>query len=218
MGRHDNLAMRSLVSARKRVMVAFGAGIIASAAAAPFTPWQVAGLIGWDIAAAVFLVWVWSSIWRLDGKATASVSTAGDSRSTADIVLIAASVASLIGVGLALVKAGSEHGTPRASIAAVAVLTVALSWAAVHTVFMLRYASLYHREGGGIDFSEGQRLPDYRDFAYVAFTVGMTFQVSDTDLTSFAMRRTVLRHALLAYLFGIVIVAITINVVASMLK
>lgn len=218
MGPHENLAMRSLVSARKRVMVAFVAGILASAAAGPFTPWQVAWLIGWDVAAIVFLVWVWSSIWRLDGEATASVSTAGDSRSTADIVLIAASVASLVGVGFALVKAGSEHGTPRAYIAAVAVLTVTLSWAAVHSVFTLRYASLYHREGGGIDFTEGDRLPDYRDFAYVAFTIGMTFQVSDTDLTSFAIRRTVLRHALLSYLFGIVIVAITINVVANMLR
>ncbi len=92
------------------------------------------------------------------------------------------------------------------------------SWAAVHTVFTLRYASLYHLEGGGIDFTEGDRLPDYRDFAYVAFTIGMTFQVSDTDLTSFTIRRTALRHALLAYLFGIVIVAITINVVAGLLK
>jgi uncharacterized membrane protein len=210
--------MRSLVPARTRVMVAFVTGIIASASAGPFAPWQVAALIGWDVASLVFLLWVWSSVWGLDGETTASVSTAGDSRSTADIVLIAASVASLVGAGFALVKAGSEHGTARASIAAVAVLTVALSWAAVHTVFTLRYASLYHREGGGIDFAEGDRLPDYRDFAYVAFTIGMTFQVSDTDLTSFAMRRTALRHALLAYVFGIVIVAITINVVASMLR
>ena len=210
--------MRSLVSARKLVTVAFAAGVLASAVAGPFTPWQVVGLAGWDVAAIVFLIWIWSSIWPLDGEATASVSTEGDSRSTADIVLISACVASLVGVGLALAKAGNEHGAERAWIAAVAVLAVALSWAAVHTVFTLRYASLYHREGGGIDFTEGDRLPDYRDFAYVAFTIGMTFQVSDTDLTSFAIRRTALRHALLAYLFGIVIVAITINVVASMLR
>lgn len=210
--------MRSLVPTRPRMIAAFAAGLVASAVAGPFTPWQVAGLAGWDAAAVVFLAWVWSSIWRLDGEATASASTQGDSRSTADIVLISASVASLAGVGLALIKASGEHGAARDLIAGVAVLTVALSWAAVHTVFTLRYASLYHREGGGIDFSEGDRLPDYRDFAYVAFTIGMTFQVSDTDLTSFSMRRTALRHALLAYLFGIVIVAITINVVASMLK
>ncbi len=210
--------MRSLVSARKRVIVAFTTGVLATAVAGALTPWQVAGLAGWDVAAIVFLVWVWSSIWGLDGQSTADVSTAGDSRSTADLVLIAACVASLVGVGFALSKAGNEHGAARALIASIAVLTVALSWAAVHTVFTLRYASLYHREGGGIDFTEGDRLPDYRDFAYVAFTIGMTFQVSDTDLTSFAIRRTALRHALLAYLFGIVIVAITINVVASMLR
>jgi uncharacterized membrane protein len=84
-------------------------------------------------------------------------------------------------------------------------------------VFTLRYARTYYAEGGGIDFN-GDRPPDYRDFGYVAFTIGMTYQVSDTDLTSNSLRRTALRHALLSYLFGIVVVAITINVVAGLLR
>ena len=61
-------------------------------------------------------------------------------------------------------------------------------------------------------------MPDYHDFAYVAFTVGMTFQVSDTNLTTKAMRRVVLRHALLSWLFGVVIVAMTINLVAGLVR
>jgi uncharacterized membrane protein len=85
----------------------------------------------------------------------------------------------------------------------------------VHTVFALKYAQLYHSgPGGGIDFNQDEP-PRYSDFAYLAFTIGMTFQVSDTDLTSGAMRRLALRHSLLSYLFGAVILAMTINITAG---
>jgi uncharacterized membrane protein len=154
----------------------------------------------------------------MDGAATAkSAMIEDDSRAASDLVLIAASVVSLLGVGLALLKASSEMGTARGLVTAVAALSVVLSWGAVHTVFTLRYARKYYAEGGGIDFN-GDRPPDHRDFGYVAFTIGMTYQVSDTDLTSNSLRRTALRHALLSYLFGIVVVAITINVVAGLLR
>ena len=209
--------MASEVSARTRIAVAVAVGAVAAGVATALTPWQVAALTGWDVTAAVFLLWVWSSIWGLDGEQTADVATrADDSRSAADLILIAACVASLTGVGFALLKASDTSGTARGLIAGVAVMSVVLSWASVHTVFTLRYARIFHVEGGGIDFTEPGHVPDYRDFAYVAFTIGMTFQVSDTDLTSFSIRRTALRHALLAYLFGIVIVAITINMVAGL--
>jgi uncharacterized membrane protein len=78
---------------------------------------------------------------------------------------------------------------------------VVLSWASVHTVFKLRYARPYYSGGGGIDFHVDER-PDFGDFAYVALTIGMTFQVSDTDLTAKPIRMAALRHALLSYLFG----------------
>ncbi len=139
-----------------------------------------------------------------------------DSRSAAELVLIAASVASLLGVGMALLTASSESGATRAMTTGVIVLSVALSWLAVHTVFLLRYAHLYYRDGGGIDFHD-DRSPDYGDFAYVAFTLGMTYQVSDSDLTSKPIRSAALRHALLSYVFGIAVIAVTINVVAGLL-
>jgi uncharacterized membrane protein len=86
----------------------------------------------------------------------------------------------------------------------------------VHTLFTLRYAALYYgRPGGGIRFNSAEP-PTYADFAYLAFTVGMTFQVSDTALHSTTLRRTVLQHALLSYLFGTGILATTINLVASL--
>jgi uncharacterized membrane protein len=105
----------------------------------------------------------------------------------------------------------------RAEIITLAVVSVAVSWLAVNSVFTLRYAHLYYLEGGGLDF-HGEAAPAYADFAYVAFTIGMTFQVSDTEVTSPRIRKTVLRHALLAYVFGIAVIALTINVVAGLLR
>ena len=99
-----------------------------------------------------------------------------------------------------------------------AILTVMLSWALVHTLFALRYARLYYSDHpGGIDF-KNDAPPDFLDFAYVAFTVGMTFQVSDTDVQLRSIRRAVLRQALISYVFGVVIIAVTINVIAGFVK
>jgi uncharacterized membrane protein len=86
-----------------------------------------------------------------------------------------------------------------------------VSWVAIHTVFTLRYAQLYYSGApGGIDFNQPEP-PAYVDFAYLAFTIGMAFQVSDTGLQTRKIRATVLRQALLSYVFGVVIVAMTIN-------
>src|SRR4029450_4810440 len=100
------------------------------------------------------------------------------------------------------------------------VATIAISWVIVHSVYTLRYADLFYREPeGGLDFKSGPDFqPDYHDFAYTAFTIGMTYQVSDTDVNRHEMRRTVLRHALLSFLFGAVILATTVNVIATLLN
>jgi uncharacterized membrane protein len=93
-------------------------------------------------------------------------------------------------------------------------VTIILSWGVVHTVYMLRYAHLYYNPPrGGIDFNGDE--PNYLDFAYLAFTLGMTYQVSDTDIQDQTIRRTVLAHTLLSYVFGTVIIAATINIVAG---
>jgi uncharacterized membrane protein len=117
-----------------------------------------------------------------------------------------------------VVKAGSSHGDTKAALVAAGIGTIVVSWAVVHTVFTLRYAALYYTgRNGGIDFNEDDK-PNYADFAYLAFTIGMTYQVSDTDLQTKTIRHTALRHALLSYLFGTVIIAATINVVAGLVK
>ena len=199
-----------------RVLVSFGAGLAAFAVSWLATPWQTAALIGWNVAATVFIVWVWLIVRGMDGEATARHAVIEDlSRGTADLVLILASVISLIGVGLSLLEASNTEGFTKALVVGLASLSVILSWATVHMVFTLRYARLYYAAGGGIDFN-GDRAPTYTDFAYLAFTIGMTYQVSDTSIASKAIRRTALRHAYMSYLFGTVVVAMTINVVAGL--
>jgi uncharacterized membrane protein len=206
------------VDARSRLALCIAVGAVASVPAAFLTQWQIAVLVGWDTTALIFVVLVWLSTRHKDSATTRVEATKeDDSRVAADAVLLGASLASLVGVGFALMDAASSQGTTHTVIATVAVLSVMLSWASVHAVFTLRYARIFYTDNGGIDFHAGHYLPTYGDFLYVALTIGMTFQVSDTDLTSMAIRRIAIRHALLSYLFGVVVVAITINVVASLL-
>ncbi len=209
---------RSHISAGTRVLLACAAGVLAFGIASLLTPWQVASLIGWSAAAAVFIASVWLSVGRMDGEATAAFATReDDSRATADLILITASAASLLGVALTLLKASGESASSRVFISAIGTMSVILSWGAVHIVFMLRYARLYFANGGGIDFNDDQ-TPTYLDFAYVAFTIGMTYQVSDTAVTMKDIRSTAFRHALLSYVFGTGVVAMLINVVAGLLN
>jgi uncharacterized membrane protein len=201
-----------------RVLVSFAAGLAAFGVAWLATSWQTASLIGWNVAASVFIVWIWLIVRGMDGAATAQHAVIEDlSRRTADLVLILASVISLIGVGLSLLESSGTGGLEKATIVGVASVSVILSWATVHTVFTLRYARLYYASGGGIDFNE-DRAPGYMDFAYLAFTIGMTYQVSDTSIGSKTVRRTALHHAYMSYLFGTVVVAMTINVVAGLFR
>ncbi|MEX2440448.1 MAG: DUF1345 domain-containing protein [Actinomycetota bacterium] len=215
--RQDDKPVRLGVSALTRVLVAAAVGVVAGGIAATLTPWPIALLLGWDASAAVFVAWIWLRIWHLNASATARIATReDDSRSAADLVLLVASIASIGGVGLALLQSSEETGVAQALSTGVAVMSVIFSWFAIHTVFTLHYARFYYRDNAGITFHDDDP-PDYRDFAYVAFTVGMTYQVADTDLTSRSLRRVTLRHALLSFLFGTAVLAVMINLVAGLL-
>jgi uncharacterized membrane protein len=174
-------------------------------------------MLGWDAASAVYVTLVWRSMWGMDAERTARAAVRADpTRATTDLVVLTAAVASLAAVGLVLVSAAHAAATAQDLRVALGVVSVAVSWAVVHTVFALRYAALYYSgPDGGVDFNDG-KAPDYADFAYLAFTIGMTFQVSDTAIASSAIRRTALRHALLSYLFGTGVLATTVNLVASL--
>ncbi|MGD9796306.1 MAG: DUF1345 domain-containing protein [Acidimicrobiia bacterium] len=205
-------------SSLERLIVVGATWCVSSALLAIAARWPMALLGGWDIAAAVLVAWVWLSIGRLDASETHEVATREDnSRVASSLFLVSAAVSSLGGAGLVLDRARDVSGGSKALHLAVAATSVVLSWTVVQTVFALRYAHEYYTPPiGGIDFGDDEQ-PSYQDFAYVSFTVGMTFQVSDTAVQSTRIRRTVLRHALLAYLFGAVILAVTVNVIASIL-
>jgi uncharacterized membrane protein len=127
------------------------------------------------------------------------------SPSVTELLILMANLASLAAVAYVLVRASSAHGARQAVLAALAVLSVAASWALVHALYMLRYAVLYYSGTvGGIDFNQDE-LPRFMDFGYMAFTIGMTYQVSDTTLRSSQIRLAAFRHGLQAFVFGSVI-------------
>ena len=206
-------------SATARVATAVAVGVCAGLLAALPGSWQIGTLAGWDVAAGVYVAWTWATIWHRDAAATAQLALREDpGRAIADALLLVASVASVLAVALAITAVRAAGPGEQDLRAGLAVASVALSWTVVQTVFTLHYARLYHgHPTGGIDFNEDAR-PRYTDFAYLAFTVGMTFQVSDTTLQTSALRAAALRHALLSYLLGAVILATTINLVAGLLR
>jgi uncharacterized membrane protein len=207
--------------ALRRALAVAAIGLVVVAVLWRFLNLGLAVVAGWDAAALTFLLIIWAMILRADSSHAARLATREDeTRGSAALLLIGASVASLLGVGFALDLAGRAGGPRRLLLIGVAVLTVVLSWTVVNTVYTLRYADLHFgSRAAGIAFGDaaGAR-PTYRDFAYVAFTIGMCYQVSDTTVRDPRIRRTVLSHALLSYLFGVVIVGGSVNLVAGLLR
>lgn len=192
-------------------------GAVATVITGAVGSWDYALVVGWIAAALTYNLWVWARIARLDADGTENNATREDpSRGLADILLVLASIGSLAIVAFVLMRAAHIAGPGRAVLGALAIAGVALSWMLIHTLFTLRYAFLYYDDTpGGVDFNQ-KEAPDYGDFAYLSFTLGMTYQVSDTALSSREFRRTALRHALLSYLFGAVILATVINLIAGL--
>lgn len=193
-------------------------GLVLGAVAAPIA-WRFglrwfSFLIWWDVLALTFMVWTWMAVGRYDATRTARHAASEEpGRRTVTVLILGGALASLIGVGLLLAKAKPDHFEVVASWAAVA--SVVISWFCVHTLFALTYAKRFFEEPvGGIDFNTTEP-PRYTDFFYVACAVGMSFAISDTNLTSSRMRATALGHGLLSYLFGSVIVASVINLIVS---
>jgi uncharacterized membrane protein len=184
--------------------------------------WGLALIGGWDAAAFTTLLIIWPIIVRADGSLAPQLAAREDeTEGSARTLLVGASVASLVGAGYALHLAGRESGAPRVLLIGFAVLTVVLSWTLMNTVYTLRYADENFRsKPGGIAFAteDDQQHPSYRDFAYVAFTIGMCYQVSDTTLRDPQVRRTALTHAILSYVFGVVIIAGSVNLISGLFR
>jgi uncharacterized membrane protein len=200
-----------------RVVVAGIAGAAVGIVVGVVAGWTYAPAAGWAVAAVVLVGWTWAVIARMTAQQTAAHATRENpARALTDLIVLIVSVASLAGVVYLLAAGSGGHGLVEAAGAGLGIASVAGAWAVVHTVFTLRYALLYYTDdAGGIDFNQSER-PAYVDFAYLAFTLGMTYQVSDTDLQTREIRATALRHALLSYLLGAVVLATVINLVAGL--
>lgn len=193
-------------------------GVIAGVAAGVRGDWTLAVILGWAAACVTYIAWVWIAVGRQDADKTARHAIREDpSRGISEFLILLAGLASLGAIVVLLLGTTTTSGPQRGLLAGVAIASVALSWVLVHTLFTLRYASLYYGDApGGVDFNQTEP-PQYSDFAYLAFTIGMTYQVSDTSIQSHALRMATLQHALLSFPFGSVILATLINLVAGLL-
>lgn len=205
-----------MASAGKRLVVALSAGALVAVICVLLGAAKYAALASWDVIILVYGGWTWLAVRGMSATETKSHAVSENpGRATADILLLFASVASIIAVITVITQSSSSSGITKGIEIALGLTSIVLSWATVHTTYMLKYARLYYgQKEGGIDFNE-KDAPKYTDFAYLAFTLGMTFQVSDTDLQTKEIRAAALNHALLSYLFGTVIIATTINTLAS---
>jgi len=203
------------VTARTRQLAAsVAAGVVGGAVTAALVGIRYGVLAGWMVFAVAFLATTWVTIGPMSAEQTAAHAGTEDPQPVvADALVVVAALISLVAVGSLLLQ---DSSTNRDVSATASVVAVALAWASVHTVFTTRYARLYFTgTPGGIDWGDDES-PVYWDFAYLAFTVGMTFQVSDTTVADRRIRSAVLRHALLSYLFGTVFIATMINLVAGL--
>jgi uncharacterized membrane protein len=201
--------------AARRLMVAVLAGAVGWVVAALTLGWEFGPVVGWIVAATLYLVWTWVAVAPMEAQETRRHALREDPTvPVAHVLLTIASLASLGGVAVLFLASTRREDL---LAAALGVASVAASWVVVHTLYTLRYAAEYYTSPvGGIDFNQ-KEAPSYVDFAYVGFTLGMTYQVSDTTISSSRIRRIVLQQSLLSYLLGAVVVATTVNLVIAIL-
>jgi len=208
------------VMGRRRLLMSSVAGVILLVLLPDRYRLATRFILAWDLTALLYITTIMVMIWRStveDCHDLAALNDVGDW--TILILVIAAAVMSFIciAVELPLLK------SPQHSLALgvfITGMTVILSWTFTHTVFTLHYANVYYRPGedgpGGLKFP-GHREPDYRDFLYYSFVIGCASQTGDVATVSHAMRRLTLVHGIVAFAFNTAILALMINVGASLI-
>lgn len=214
-----------LRQARARLLLAVVVGVAMTLGLTllPSGPgWAVRIVAGWDAAGVVILALAWSIIWRSDTKETRHRAAMEDpGRNAVWGIVLTTSAFSLFAAVVVLRRAKILSPGESALLVGLCLAAVVTAWLLTHTAYTLRYAHLYYREDehegeGGLDFPE-QQCPDYFDFAYFAFTIGMCFQVSDVVISSRRIRRAVLGHALLSFAYNTAILALALNLLFGLL-
>jgi len=203
-----------VVRARPRLFLAILLGL----ALLPLLPgeWRLAtrSLVAWDIALGLYLMLAFRLMTNCDvNRIKRRAAHQDEGRITILVLVVASTLASLLAI---LAELGGANRQP--AHLALAAITILLSWAFTHTIFAIHYAHEYYSEkahkGGGLNFP-GDEPPDYWDFIYFSFVVGMTSQVSDVAVTSSALRRLVAAHGVVSFIFNATLLALTVNIAAG---
>jgi len=177
-------------------------------------------LVGWDVGVALYLILAFQTMAASDVRAIRRRAAEQDEgRATILVLTVAAALASLAVIIAELGSSAGSVGSRQPAHLVHAAITILLSWTLIHTIFALHYAHEYYDEtaGGGLVFPGQEQEPDYWDFVYFSFVIGMTSQVSDVGVTSRLIRRTVAAHGVVSFFFNVALLALTINLAASAL-
>ena len=185
--------------------------------------WKLTATLLWDIFAFSYLITSWIVFFTRSVTDIIKQANKEDgSKAFVMTSILLTSFASMLTVLLMVISSGNK--TNEWQIIALSVTGMLVSWAMVHTIFTFHYAHLYYQNEKddaptkeGLDFPN-EKKPDYLDFAYFSFVIGMTFQVSDISITSKKLRRTALAHGLLSFALNTFVVALTINIVGGLKK
>lgn len=204
-----------LIYARPRTFIALAAGILVSLLLPGSYRLVTRLLFGWDALIAVYLALVYAMMLCNDHQHIRRAAAMQDDGRFVILLVTAtgafASIAAIV----------SELGTPHRGVLelSIAITTIALSWAAVHTTFALHYAHDYYRRAkpGGLQFPSGDNEDhaDYWDFVYFSFVIGMTAQVSDVGITDKTIRRAATAHGIASFIYNTALLALTVNIAAS---
>ncbi|MGJ7579923.1 DUF1345 domain-containing protein [Variovorax sp. RHLX14] len=189
-------------------------------------PWPVdivaRALMGWSFGAAFYLLLAWWLAEVYDAQRTRERSQSLDPPNVLILIIMLTAVGACVtAIAMLLQQVKDMNGLERVAHVGLAVLALAMSWLLIHTIYAFHYAHRYYQQelrnepnGPGLDFP-GKLDPDYMDFLYFSFVIGMTSQVSDVQATSRQMRRITLIHGVLSFAFNMLVLALSINVVAS---
>jgi uncharacterized membrane protein len=214
--------------ARHRALASLAVAVVVAVGTFGRLSHEVQLIAVWNSFALTTLALAWLRIITSDALTAVRTAKIQDSSLAAIFsVVVIGALASLAAVVSLLATARGFHGRAFVTHILLAIGTVICSWTLLHTIFSLHYAHLYYRRndgndhdddesGDGLEFPNRKR-PDFLDFTYFSFVIGMTFQVSDVQITSPAIRRLALVHGLLSFLFNTVILALAINLASGLL-
>ena len=208
-----------IVRARPRLFSSLGVFVAIAAILSAVTTWRLSPrlLVGWDIGIGLYLVLAFHMMAGSDAHDIRRRAAGQDDGKFAMLVLtVAAALASLAAIVAELgstLKGGGRQPTQLV----LAITTIVLSWAFIHTMFALHYAHEFYDDegGGGLRFPGPDEEPDYWDFMYFSFVIGMTSQVSDVGVTCKPIRRTVAAHGVFSFVFNVALLALAVNIAAS---